>query len=108
MAKYILYRCTSVQIAGKLYKKSDGVVFDTEDPKFVKVKDEIEAAANAGYLDDTSKGSNAERSEKAAIKNAYYEKMQIDGEKAETEEIEAKKLANDGHKATKSKKADKK
>lgn len=59
MAKYVFHKCTSCQIGGKLYKKSDKVVFDTEDPKFKNLVAEIEAAAKAGYLEDTSKGNKA-------------------------------------------------
>lgn len=51
-----------------MYKKSDNVVFDTEDPKWKAVKGEIEAAAKAGYLEDTSKGNNEARKAKAAVK----------------------------------------
>jgi len=90
MGKYILFKCTSCQIAGKVYKKSDKVVFDTDDPKFAKVKGEIEAAAKAGYLEDVSKGNNDERRAKAAIK-AEAETAKKDSYKQDPEIKEVKK-----------------
>jgi len=48
MAKYKL-KALSVQIAGKVYRKSENAVFDTSKQK--DIIGEIEAAFNAGFLE---------------------------------------------------------
>lgn len=48
MAKYKL-KSLSVQIGGKVHKKEDKTVFDTE-KKFKSLKSEVEKAEKAGFL----------------------------------------------------------
>ena len=67
MAKYKL-KALNILIGGRLFKKEEGVVFDTE--KFSKV--EIEAAVKAGFLvaiEEPKKETKAPKAEANAGKS---------------------------------------
>ena len=65
MAKYKL-KSLSVGMGGKVYRKEDGVVFDTE-KNFKHLKAEVEAAAKVGFFE---KIKDDDKDKKAELKAA--------------------------------------
>lgn len=97
MAKYKL-KSLSVGIGGKVYRKKDCEIFDT-DGKFKSLKQDVEVAFKAGFLEKLSEKEAAKAAKVAEIEAAKV----VEIEAAKAAEIEAAKAAE--KEAAKAKKA---
>ena len=72
--EYQFGSCTSCQIGGVVRKKSDKLIFDTDNPKWKGLKDEIHAAFEAGYLEMTKESAKKFKAENEKAFKAAKEK----------------------------------
>ncbi len=98
MAKYKL-ESLSVGIGGKVYRKEEGVVFDTKS-NFKRLKNEVEASVKAGFLKKLTKKEEAELSKAAAEEARKAEEAAAEeARKAEEAAAEEARKKNKGNKS---------